>query len=60
VTAVSNDKRPMKAPLREQVKAEMQRRRGGGENAFRVREPLGAWEEYAHALFQANEFTFVN
>jgi hypothetical protein len=58
VAVVSNDKRP-KAPLREQVKAEMQRRRGG-ENAFRVRAPLSAWEEYAHALFQANEFTFVN
>jgi hypothetical protein len=37
----------------------MQQRRGG-ENPFRVREPLTAWEEYAHALFQANETSFVN
>ncbi|HMJ66395.1 MAG TPA: PSD1 and planctomycete cytochrome C domain-containing protein, partial [Candidatus Binatia bacterium] len=59
VRLASNDKRVVKAPLREQVKQEMQRRRGG-ENPFRTREPLGAWEEYAHALFQANETTFVN
>ena len=24
------------------------------------RAPLDAWQEYAHALFQANEFSFVN
>jgi len=31
-------------------------RRGGG----RPREPLTAWEEYAHALLQTNEASFVN
>jgi len=59
VRPVSNDKRVVKAPLREQVKQEMQRRRGG-ENPFRTREPLNAWEEYAHALLQANEALFLN
>ncbi len=34
-------------------------KRGGG-NDFRKREPLKAWEEYAHALLQANEASFVN
>jgi hypothetical protein len=33
--------------------------RNGGNN-FRRREPLGAWEEYAHALLQANETSFLN
>jgi Protein of unknown function (DUF1553) len=35
-----------------------QRRRMG--NNMRRREPLKAWEEYAHALLQANETSFVN
>jgi hypothetical protein len=35
-----------------------QRRRAG--NNMRRREPLKAWEEYAHALLQANETSFVN
>jgi hypothetical protein len=38
--------------------AEQQRRRDG--NNARRREPLKAWEEYAHALLQANETSFVN
>jgi hypothetical protein len=33
-------------------------RRGGGQ--MRMRAPLKAWEEYAHALLQANEASFVN
>lgn len=33
-------------------------RRGG--NTFRRRPPLTAWEEYAHALLQANETSFLN
>jgi hypothetical protein len=33
-------------------------RKGG--NVERRRPPLKAWEEYAHALFQANETSFVN
>ena len=34
-------------------------RRAGGPG-FRRREPLKIWEEYAHALLQANETSFVN
>jgi hypothetical protein len=59
VIAVSSDSSRRRGPLRDQLQAQMQRRRGG-ENPFRVREPLTAWEEYAHALFQANETSFVN
>jgi len=32
----------------------------GNGNGFRKRAPLKAWEEYAHALLQANEASFVN
>lgn len=59
VIPVSNDNRPARRPIGEQLRAQMQQRRGG-ENPFRVREPLTAWEEYAHALLQANEASFVN
>ena len=31
-----------------------------GRNQAPGREPLKAWEEYAHALLQANEASFVN
>jgi hypothetical protein len=31
-----------------------------GNERFQARAPLTAWQEYAHALFQANEFSFVN
>jgi hypothetical protein len=31
-----------------------------GRAGFESRAPLTAWQEYAHALFQANEFCFVN
>ena len=34
-------------------------KRGGGVPTP-SRAPLNAWQEYAHALFQANEFSFVN
>jgi hypothetical protein len=34
------------------------KRFGGGQ--MQSRAPLNAWQEYAHALFQANEFSFVN
>ncbi len=40
------------------VAARQQGRRGG--RAEKPRDPLTAWEEYAHALLQANEFVFVN
>ena len=33
---------------------------GRGGNAMRRRPPLKAWEEYAHALLQANETSFLN
>jgi hypothetical protein len=31
-----------------------------GRAPAKSREPLKAWEEYAHALMQANEASFVN
>jgi len=37
--------------------AQGQRRKG---NPGRKRQPLSAWQEYAHALLQANETSFVN
>ena len=37
-----------------------QARRGPARKIFVQREPLNAWEEYAHALLQANEASFVN
>jgi hypothetical protein len=37
-----------------------QANRKGGGRSFKEREPLNAWEEYAHALLQANEASFVN
>ncbi len=36
------------------------RPRGNRGNSFRRREPLTAWQEYAHALLQANETSFLN
>ena len=40
---------------------QLARKRGGGREVnFKKREPLKAWEEYAHALLQANEASFVN
>ena len=48
---------PNRPPLQN---AKPQIRRGGVRTAFSVREPLNAWEEYAHALLQANETSFVN
>jgi hypothetical protein len=37
-----------------------QQRRKGGNNNQRRRPPLTAWQEYAHALIQANETSFLN
>ena len=34
--------------------------RRGASTPTPSRAPLNAWQEYAHALFQANEFSFVN
>jgi hypothetical protein len=41
------------------LRRQMQMRQGDGENSRRPA-PLTAWEEYAHALLQANETSFVN
>ena len=45
--------------FREKQLARQKFARGGG-STFRKREPLKAWEEYTHALLQANEASFVN
>jgi hypothetical protein len=39
---------------------QQQPRRGGGRKRFVERDPLTAWQEYAHALPQANEASFFN
>jgi hypothetical protein len=60
VASEPNDFRPVsnEAPrFRPRPFARQAGRRGGIE---RRREPLTAWEEYAHALLQANETSFVN
>ena len=57
VQQVSNDTDARKK-MREK---QMARKKGGkGGNEFRKREPLKIWEEYTHALLQANEASFVN
>jgi hypothetical protein len=40
--------------------AQKQGKKRGGATPFRKRKPLTVWEEYAHALMQANETSFVN
>jgi len=52
----------MAAPTDEQqeMKKKRQQMRNGNGNGQRRRPPLKAWEEYAHALLQANETSFVN
>jgi len=59
VQTVSNDERARKK-FREKQQQAKQMRGKGGNNRFKQREPLKAWEEYAHALLQANETSFVN
>ena len=49
----------LRKKFREKQLARQKFARGGGA-AFRKREPLKAWEEYTHALLQANEASFVN
>ena len=51
IEPVSNDGRKFRA------KAKQMRAKGGD---AKKREPLKAWEEYTHALLQANEASFVN
>ena len=58
VQAVSNDGRKFR---QKQLAKQQQYRRGGGNSSeFKKRPPLKAWEEYTHALLQANEASFVN
>jgi hypothetical protein len=57
VQTISNDDRARKNQKQFGKKKMGQ---GGGNGKFRQREPLKAWEEYAHALLQANETSFVN
>lgn len=46
--------------LAQERQAERLRQNGANKSAQKKREPLTAWQEYAHALLQANEFSFVN
>ena len=55
VQLISNDANKPK-----QKQLAKQQYRKGGPNQPKQREPLKAWEEYAHALLQANETSFVN
>jgi hypothetical protein len=54
IQEVSNDARK----FRPKQFAKQQARKGGANQ--RRRPPLKAWEEYAHALLQANEVSFLN
>src|ERR1044071_8000277 len=59
IQTVSNTDNPRKNPKQKQFgKKRMDMRQGGGK--FRQRDPLTVWEEYAHALMQANETSFVD
>jgi hypothetical protein len=57
VQPVSNDPRKMRQ--KEFAKKQQYGKRGGS-SEFKKRPPLKAWEEYTHALLQANETSFVN
>lgn len=50
---VSNERRKMNAK-------QMAKKQGRRAGEFKQRAPLAPWEEYAHALLQANEASFVN
>jgi len=45
---------------KKQIAMQQPRKGNGNGNGLRKRPPLNAWEEYAHALLQANEVSFVN
>jgi hypothetical protein len=59
IRPVSNDLND-DALQRQKLGAVQRQRAGKGAGAPRMRPPLNAWEEYAHALLQANETSFVN
>ena len=44
----------------QQLNAKQLARRAAGRQTFVERDPLTGWEEYAHALLQANETSFLN
>src|SRR5205085_2033175 len=52
VQPVSNDARKLR---QKQFAKQQQYRKGGNASEFKKRPPLKAWEEYTHALLQANE-----
>jgi Protein of unknown function (DUF1553) len=56
VQQVSNDTDARKKMREKQGK----KRPARAPNEFKKREPLKIWEEYTHALLQANEASFVN
>jgi len=49
-----------KSPARHDGQAQYANRKGYVASAARRRAPLTSWEEYAQALLQANETSFVN
>jgi len=57
VQPVSNDNRRFR---QQKQSGKQQYRRGGNNSEFKKRPPLKSWEEYTHALLQANEASFVN
>jgi hypothetical protein len=57
---VSSDGPPGQGFKQKQFGKKKKGQGGNGNGKFRQREPLKAWEEYAHALLQANETSFVN
>jgi hypothetical protein len=59
--APANVRKPGRQPApAAQAMMERQQARRGGREPMKARAPLNSWEEYAHALLQANEFCFVN
>ena len=55
IQAISNPPRPVPKPAKQQQRMERNRPTQPTKRA-----PLTAWQEYAHALLQANEASFVN
>lgn len=55
IQAISNPPRPVPKPGKQQQRMEKNRPAQSPKRA-----PLTAWQEYAHALLQANEASFVN
>jgi len=57
VKSFANDSEPRRKQREKQLARQKMGKRGDN---FKKREPLKAWEEYTHALLQANEASFVN